>query len=80
MWCNPCQALGPILEEVAKEVKNKVEIGKINIDENPDLANMFGIRSIPTLILFKNGEPVEQLIGVKTKSDYLDLIEKHTRE
>ena len=66
-WCGPCKMLGPIIEELSKEYTGKVKVAKINVDDNPSLSSKFGIRSIPTLILFKNGQIVEQLIGMQPK-------------
>jgi thioredoxin 1 len=76
-WCAPCRALGPMLEEVAHEFGTKVKIVKMNIDENPDTPSNFGVRSIPTMILFKGGQPVDQLIGrPMTKDPIADMITK----
>lgn len=74
-WCGPCRALGPVLEEVSEEVSS-VKIVKVNVDEESDLAGEFRIMSIPTMILFKNGKPVEKSIGLLPKSEILDLIKK----
>jgi thioredoxin 1 len=76
-WCGPCRALAPKLEEVALEVKGKAKIVKVDTDANGELAAQFGIRSIPTLILFKNGEVVDQIMGNVPKEALLDLIHKH---
>lgn len=65
-WCGPCKMQEPILAELAKEFQGKLlKIGKLNVDQNPDLANKYQIMSIPTLIIFKNGKPVEQMVGVQ---------------
>jgi thioredoxin 1 len=69
-WCGPCQITGPILEEVEKEMRGKVEIGKLEVDENPVIAAQFQIQSIPTMVFFKNGKPIEGYIGVRPK-DFL---------
>lgn len=66
-WCGPCQMQGPIVEEVASALGDKAVIGKMNVDENPQTAQQFGIMSIPTLMIFKGGQPVKQLVGVQTK-------------
>ncbi len=66
-WCGPCQMMGPVIEELAKEYAGKVTIGKLNVDENPTTAAKYGIMSIPTLIFFKNGETVEKIKGANTK-------------
>jgi len=73
-WCGPCKIMGPIIEEVAKELEGKpAKIGKMNVDDNTETPAKYGIMSIPTIIIFKNGEPVEQLVGVQAKEK---LIEK----
>ena len=67
-WCGPCQMQGPIIEKIAGKMSGKATFGKCNIDEEQELAMKFGIMSIPTLIIFKNGEEVERLIGLHTES------------
>jgi thioredoxin 1 len=67
-WCGPCRAVAPILEELAVEFEGRVKIGKINVDEHPDLAAQYGVVSIPTMILFHDGKPVDQVIGALPKS------------
>jgi len=67
-WCGPCRMVGPIVEELAQEYAGRVVVGKVNVDENDDLAGMFGIRSIPTMLFFKNGEVVDKLVGAASKS------------
>jgi len=66
-WCGPCQMMGPVVEELAEELKEKAEIGKLNVDENPQTAQKYGIMSIPTLLVFKDGQVVEQFVGVQPK-------------
>ncbi|MFH0811782.1 MAG: thioredoxin, partial [Pseudomonadota bacterium] len=66
-WCGPCKMLGPVIEEVAQEFEGKVKVGKLNVDDNQKTAAHFGIRSIPTLLLFKGGELVNQMVGVQPK-------------
>ena len=76
-WCAPCKILSPLLEEMSKEKKNKaIKFIKVNVDQNQELAGMFGIMSIPTVILFKDGKRVTQRIGVSQKADYEELIKK----
>jgi len=75
-WCGPCQMMGPIIEELAKEMGNKYKVGKLNVDENRETAARYGIMSIPTLIIFKNGKPVKQLVGVQAKENLKGELEK----
>ena len=74
-WCGPCKSLAPILEEISDELKEKVKIGKINIDDNQELAAQYSIRSIPTMILFKDGESIDTKVGLPPKKELLDWIE-----
>ena len=74
VWCGPCQMVGPILSEIAEENEGKLEVGKVNVDEQPDLARQFGIMSIPTMMVFKNGEKVNQLVGAVPKEQILGLL------
>ena len=73
-WCGPCRMLAPIIDEVAEEYADTVTVGKINVDEQPQLAAAFGVESIPTLIAFKNGVPLGALVGLQTKESVIDLI------
>lgn len=73
-WCGPCKAIGPSLEEISDEMAGKVKITKLNIDENPDLAAQYGVRSIPTLLLFKDGETASMQVGAKPKTALVDWI------
>jgi len=66
-WCGPCQMMGPIIEELAEELEGKVVVGKLNVDENPQMAQKYGVMSIPTLLIFKDGRVVEQFVGVQPK-------------
>lgn len=68
-WCGPCRAIGPVIEELSKEYEGKVTIVKLNTDENPVTPSNYGIRSIPTLLFFKNGKVVDKLIGAVPKSN-----------
>ena len=68
-WCGPCRALGPVVEEVGNEMADKLDVYKVNVDDEADLATRFRIVSIPTLILFKNGEPVHTMVGNLPKAD-----------
>lgn len=73
-WCGPCRKLAPIIDEIAEEYADSVTVGKINVDEQPQLAAAFGVESIPTLIAFKNGVPLGALVGLQTKESVIDLI------
>ena len=75
-WCGPCKMVGPIIEELAKEYSGRVKIGKVNVDKNQSLAEKYGIRGIPSLILINNGKIVEQLIGVQSKERLIEMIDK----
>ncbi|MEO0327159.1 MAG: thioredoxin [Pseudomonadota bacterium] len=75
-WCGPCKAIGPSLEEISNEMDGQVKITKVNIDENPDIAAKYGVRSIPTLVLFKNGEPASMQVGAKPKNQLVDWIKE----
>jgi thioredoxin 1 len=76
-WCAPCKIIVPALEEIADEMVGRAHVAKVDVDENGDLANRFGIMSIPTLIVFKNGKVVDQLIGAAPKPQIRALIDKH---
>ena len=73
-WCGPCKSLGPILEEISKDLKDKLQIVKVNLDENQDLAMKYSIRSIPTLLLFKKGELIDTKVGLLPKSDLVEWL------
>ena len=66
-WCGPCRMIGPVVEEMAGEYEGKAKIGKVNVDNNPDISVKYGIRSIPALLIFKNGEVVDQIVGAVPK-------------
>jgi len=70
VWCGPCRAISPVIEELASEYDGKVKIGKMNIDENPGVPSQYRITSIPTLLLFNGGEVVQQLVGARPKKDF----------
>lgn len=73
-WCGPCRMLSPIVEEVAQETMNKAKVGKINVDEEPELAQAFRVMSIPTLVLMKNGKVVKSSVGFKPKDAILSML------
>jgi len=73
-WCGPCRLQGPILEEVKKKIQDKAKIAKVNVDDNPDIAQTYGIISIPTLILYKEGKAIKQFVGVQSEARLTDEI------
>ncbi|MGI6656592.1 MAG: thioredoxin [Desulfobulbus sp.] len=75
-WCGPCKAIGPVIEELAEIFAGKAVIAKMNVDDNPSTPGKFGIRAIPTLILFKNGEVVDQITGAAGKAQLEELVNK----
>ena len=75
-WCGPCQIMGPIIEELAEEAKEKYKVGKINVDENRGKGQKYSVMSIPTLIIFKDGKAVKQLVGVQAKDGLKEELEK----
>ena len=74
-WCGPCKTLSPIIDEVAEEFGEKVDVAKVDIDQNQEYAAKYGIRNIPTVLLFKNGEIVDKQVGVAPKKKYVESIE-----
>ena len=76
-WCGPCRKLGPVLDEVAEELGSKIKVVKINTDENLKTAKEYSISGLPSLLVFKNGQAVERLVGLMPKSSILSNIEKH---
>ena len=75
-WCMPCRMLAPVIEEIASENKGTIKVGKVNVDENPDLARKYRVMSIPTVLVFKNGELTATSVGVDSKENILKLLEK----
>jgi thioredoxin 1 len=76
-WCGPCKMIGPVLEEIATEQAGKLNVAKLNIDDNLDVTRRFDVMSIPTLILFKEGEPAARIVGAKGKAQLLQEISVH---
>ncbi|HIW15359.1 MAG: thioredoxin [Acutalibacteraceae bacterium] len=74
-WCGPCRMVSPVIDEIAGEVSGK-KVGKVNVDEQPELAERFGVMSIPTLIVMKNGKMASQAVGVRPKSEILSMLEE----
>ncbi len=72
-WCGPCNAMAPVIEELATELDGKAKVGKINVDENSDIAVEYNVMSIPTLIIFKNGKEEKRLVGLRDKEELLNL-------
>lgn len=76
-WCGPCRAIAPVLEELADEYQGRVKIVKVDVDQNPQAASRFGIRNIPTLFVFKNGEKVDAVMGLQPKGELARVLDKH---
>jgi thioredoxin 1 len=76
-WCGPCKRLGPTIDQLATDYAGKVTIGKLNVDDNPNTAFKFQIRGIPAVLLFKNGQVVESVIGLAPKEDFQKVLDKH---
>ncbi len=76
-WCGPCHAIAPILEEIASEHDGQLKVTKLDVDSNPGTATRYGIRGIPTLIVFRNGEPVDTVVGWMPKEELMKKIEPH---
>jgi thioredoxin 1 len=73
-WCGPCRMIAPELEAVAKDLGSKVKIGKVNVDNEPELAEQYGVQSIPNMIVFKNGKPIRQLIGFMSRNELIKAL------
>ena len=76
-WCGPCRAIGPVIDELSKEYSGKVKVGKVNVDENPQVSTNFGITSIPAILFIKDGKVVDKLVGAQPKSNFVKKIEQH---
>ena len=79
-WCGPCRMVGPTVDAIAEEFKGKLKVGKLNVDDNGDVAMRYQVRGIPMFLLFKGGQVVEQKVGAMGKGDFLKMIEKHVSE
>lgn len=75
-WCGPCRMVSPIIDEIAEDYDGKIVVGKVNVDDEGALAAEYAVVSIPTVILFKDGKPVEKLVGAHSADDYADMIDK----
>jgi len=75
-WCGPCKMISPILDELAADYEGRVKVGKVNIDDHPAVANEYGIRAIPTMLIFKDGQVAEQVVGLRSKGDLKANLEK----
>ena len=76
-WCGPCKMISPIVEQIGDDYEGRLKVGKVNVDDNPQVATQLGVRGIPTLILFKEGQAVEQIIGAVPKAQITEKIDKH---
>ena len=76
-WCAPCKMIAPVVKALAEENAGRLRVGKLNVDENPKTATRFGIRGIPTLLVFKGGEVVEQIVGVRSKKDLQKIVDQN---
>ncbi len=76
-WCGPCRAIGPVVEELSREFEGRVNVGKVNVDHNPQLSMNYGITSIPAILFIKNGQVVDKLVGAQPKHSFVKKIESH---
>lgn len=76
-WCGPCRAIGPVIEELSKEYDGKVNVGKVNVDNNPEVSMNYGITSIPAILFIKGGQVVDKLVGAQPKANFVKKIELH---
>ncbi|RKN85142.1 thioredoxin [Paenibacillus ginsengarvi] len=76
-WCGPCKMIAPVLEDLDKEVGEQLKIAKVNVDDNPESASRFGVMSIPTLIVFKDGQPVDKVVGFQPKDALKSVVGRH---
>ena len=76
-WCGPCKAIAPVIEEIASEYKDKVKVGKVDVDQNQNTAMKYGVRSIPTMLIMKNGEVVNQIVGAVPKTNITAILDEN---
>ena len=76
-WCGPCRAIGPVIEELSKEYDGKINVGKVNVDNNPQVSMSYGITSIPAILFIKGGKVVDKLVGAQPKGNFVKKIEAH---
>ena len=76
-WCGPCRAIGPVIEELSKEYASSIKVGKVNVDNNPQVSLEYGITSIPAILFIKNGQVVDKLVGAQPKANFIKKIEQH---
>ena len=76
-WCGPCRAIGPVIEDLSKEYAGKVNVGKVNVDHNPQVSMNYGITSIPAILFVKGGQVVDKLVGAQPKANFVKKIEQH---
>lgn len=76
-WCGPCKMIAPVLEDLDNEVGDQLKIAKVNVDDNPESASRFGVMSIPTLIVFKDGQPVDKIVGFQSKEALKNVVSRH---
>ncbi|GAA5511328.1 thioredoxin [Deinococcus carri] len=76
-WCGPCRIIAPVIEELASQYEGRVKVGKLNVDDNPGVSGQYRVMSIPTLILFKDGQPVEGMVGAQPKRAFETLLDKY---
>ncbi|MDR1498231.1 MAG: thioredoxin [Puniceicoccales bacterium] len=76
VWCSPCKAIAPVIEQIATELADSVDVYKVDVDEVPSIAQNLGVRSIPTLVFYRNGKVVEKLVGSRSRSEYIAAIER----
>lgn len=76
-WCMPCKAMTPVISEIASQTKGKIKVGKVDVDQNPGLASRFNVQGIPNFIIFKDGQMVENIVGMQSKESLIEALERH---